>query len=296
MKLWIGGMGLLLVVPLVLSAMVVVDETEQVVVTEFGRPVAVLRDAGLHWKAPAPFQRAARFDRRTLFTLGEETELLTEDKKNVLVQSYVSWRIADPVRYLGALRNREFAELRLRALVQSELGSALGEVPFAELVPVGAEGGLSRLEQRVHEASARVAKMDYGIEITSLGVTRFSYPAQNLQSVFARMRAERERIARGHRSEGEAEGQKIRAEADRERADIVASAEAEAARIRGEGEAEAARVYAEAYGGKEDFYEFLRTLRSYDRILNEKTTVVLPADAPFLELLMSRRPGAGSGP
>ena len=102
------------------------------------------------------------------------------------------------------------------------------------------------------------------------------------------MRAERSRIARGYRSEGKAEAEKIRAEADRERSDIVAAAEAEAARLRGEGEAEAARIYGDAYADHESFYRFLRTLESYERVLGDNTTLVLPADSPFLELLTSR--------
>jgi membrane protease subunit HflC len=127
--------------------------------------------------------------------------------------------------------------------------------------------------------------------VTSFGVTRLGYPAQNLQSVFARMRAERERIARGYRSEGKAAAQKIRAEADRERATALANADSDAARLKGEGEAEAARVYADAYRGHEDFYRFLRTLESYEKVLKENTTLVLPADSPFLELLLSKRVG-----
>ncbi len=291
---WI--VGILAIVVLAPTAIVVVNEAEHVVITQFGRPVVVHSDAGLYVKAPAPFQRATRFDKRILFTPGQETELLTADKKNVLVATYLSWRIADPLKYLAALRTRDFAEARLRALVQSELGSALGDLPFDSLVPAQGEGeGLVGLEQRVHDASAEVAAEDFGIEVVSLGITRLSFPLQNLQSVFARMRAERERIARGYRSEGKAEGQKIRAEADRQRADILATAEAEAARLRGEGEAEAARIYAEAYGGHEEFYGFLRTLESYEKVLNGNTTLVLPADSPFLELLMSRRAGDVGG-
>ena len=293
MKALISIAGILLLVVLAISATVVVDETEHVVITQFGRPVAVHSDAGLYLKAPAPFQRATRIDKRILFSPGQETELLTADKKNVLVSTYLSWRVADPLKYLAVLRTRGFAEARLQALVQSELGSALGELPFDALVPADADGdGLDQLERRVHDASSPVAATDFGIEVVSLGITRLSFPTQNLKSVFARMRAERERIARGYRSEGKAEAQKIRAEADRERADILATAEAEAARLRGEGEADAARTYAEAYGDHEDFYAFLRTLESYEKILNGNTTLVLPADSPFLELLMSRGPGA----
>ncbi len=293
MKTLISIVGIVLLVVVVVTATVVVDETEHVVVTQFGRPVAVHSDAGLYLKAPAPLQRVTRFDKRILFSPGQETELLTADKKNVLVSTYVSWRIADPLKYLAALRTRDFAEARLQTLVQSELGSALGDLPFDALVPAEREGeGLAQLEERVHGASGRVAASDFGIEVVSIGITRLSFPSQNLTSVFARMRAERERIARGYRSEGKAEAQKIRAQADRERADILATAEAEAARLRGEGEAEAARTYAEAYGDHEEFYTFLRTLESYEKVLNGNTTLVLPADSPFLELLMSRGPGA----
>jgi len=278
------------------TSIVIVDETEHVIVTQFGRPTAVYSEAGLRWKAPAPFQRATRLDKRKLFTETRATELLTSDKKNVIVGGYLSWRIADPLTFMRAVRTREFAENRLTALVQSELGSALGEMPFSAIVSNEADrGGLAPLEAAVRDAGARVAGTDYGIEIVDFGVTRLSYPPQNLQSVFARMRAERARIARGYRSEGEAEARKIRARADRERDELLATARADAERIRGEGEAEAARIYAEAYKGHEGLYRFLRTLESYEKALNENTTLVLPADSPFLELLMSRLPGIAPG-
>ncbi len=284
--------GALLV--LAASSVLVVQETEHAVITQFGRPVAVRSDAGLYAKLPTPIQRVTRLDKRILFTTGSEAELLTEDKKNILTATYVSWRIADPVRYLTALRTREFAETRISALVQSELGSALGEIPFAALVPAeGPGGGLADLEGRVREATAEVAARDYGIDILSLGITRLGFPPQNLESVFARMRAERQRIANGFRSEGEAEAQKIRAQADRERAELLASAESEAARLLGQGEAEAARIYADAYEGHEDFYRFLRTLESYEKLLADNTTLVLPADSPFLKLLLQDGPAGG---
>jgi membrane protease subunit HflC len=278
------------------TSFVIVDETEHVIVTQFGAPTAVYSEAGLRLKAPAPFQRINRFDKRKLFTETRATELLTADKKNVVVAGYLSWRIADPLTFMRAVRTREFAENRLAALVQSELGAALGEMPFSAIVSKDVtRGGLAPLEATVREAGARVAGTDYGIEIVDFGVTRLSYPPQNLQSVFARMRAERARIARGYRSEGEAEARKIRARADRARDELLATARADAERIRGEGEAEAARIYADAYKGHEGLYRFLRTLESYEKALNENTTLVLPADSPFLELLMSRLPGLEPG-
>ncbi len=283
--------GLIVLLVLALTSVLVVEETEHAVITQFGRPVAVHSEAGLYGKLPTPIQRVTRLDKRILFTAAPETELLTADKKNVLTSTYVSWRVDDPVRYLTALRTRAFAETRLAAIVQSELVSALGEIPFEGLVPADSGGeGLLRLEAQVREAAAEVAAKDFGIEIVSLGITRLGFPQQNLQSVFARMRAERERIAGGVRSEGRAEAQKIRAEADRQRAEVLAAAESDAARLRGEGEAEAARIYAEAYEGHERFYGFLRTLESYEKVLGSNTTLVLPADSPFLELLLSDGP------
>jgi len=283
----LAGLSAVTVAALAISTVVIVDETEQAVITQFGRPTQVYREAGLYFKAPAPVQRVARFDKRTLLTETRETELLTADKKNVVVSGYLSWRIADPLLYLRSVRTREFAEARLSALIQTELGSALGDLRFEELVSVSAErGGLEPLEGGVENACGRVASEDYGIEIVAFGVTRLNFPPQNLQSVFARMRAERARIARGYRSEGKAEAAKIRAGADRERAELLATAEADATRIRGEGDAEAARIYADAYSNYEQFYRFVRTLESYEAVLGENTTLVLPADSPFLDILI----------
>lgn len=279
------------------TSFVVVDEKSHAVITQFGKPVSVLSEAGLYLKLPVPFQRANLLDKRILITNTRETELLTADKKNVLVSTYISWKIADPVRYLAALRTRDFAENRLAALVQSELGSALGGRPFGTILGTSGNGAsLAELEGSVERAVAGVTREDLGIEVVSLGVTRLIFPRQNLDSVFARMRAERARIARGFRSEGRAEAQKIAARAEKERARIIAEAEAKAAMLRGRGEAEAARIYAEAYEGHAEFYRFLRTLEAYKKVLNEKTTLVLPADSPFLEILTSRIPGAPAAP
>jgi membrane protease subunit HflC len=293
MKTLLSLAAALVALALLVSSLVVVDETQHVVITQFGRAVAVHSEAGLHAKLPAPVQRVTRIERRILFTEQLATELLTADKKNVVVSTYLSWRVADPLKYLTSLRTREAAEARLAALVQSELGSTLGNLPFSDVVPAKAEGGgLAQVEERVQRACHDAALRDFGIEVVSFGVTRLGYPAQNLQSVFARMRAERERIARGFRSEGKAAAQKIRAEADRERAKVLADAEAAAQRSKGEGEAEAARIYADAYRGHADFYRFLRTLESYEKVLQDNTTLVLPADSPFLDLLVSKLPSS----
>jgi modulator of FtsH protease HflC len=295
MRIGLLLLAVALSIAVVATSFVAVDETEHVVITQFGRPVAVHSDAGLHAKLPAPLQRVTRLEKRIVLSEQQPTELLTADKKNVVLSTYLSWRIADPLAFLTSLRTREAAEARLAALVQSELGSTLGNLEFSKVVPAPVEGGgLEQVEDHVQQACHDAALRDFGIEVLSFGVTRLGYPAQNLQSVFARMRAERERIARGYRSEGKANAQKIRAEADRERATTIADADASAQRMKGDGEAEASRIYAEAYKGHEPFYAFLRTLESYEKVLQENTTLVLPADSPFLQLLLEKKPNGGA--
>ncbi|MBM3513000.1 MAG: protease modulator HflC [Alphaproteobacteria bacterium] len=295
-RVW-QGLGAVAVAAAVSLSAVIVEETEFAVVTRFGRVTQVITEPGLYWKLPAPIDQALRLDKRILIAAVPESEFLTSDKKNVMVGMYVNWRIADPTKFLGAVRTRQAAESRLVALVQSALGSALGERPFTDFVPADGEGAgsddrLGSLEATIRNRSAPTAEANLGIEVVYLGITRFNFPDQNLVAVFSRMRAERERIAKAYRSEGDAEAQKIVAEANRTAAETVATAEAEASRQRGAGEAEAARIYAEAYKGKEEFYEFLRTLEAYEQVINEQTTLVLPADAPILNLLLqsNRKP------
>lgn len=275
------------------KAFIIVDEAEYAIVTRFGRIVALHDEPGIKLKFPEPFERTLRLEKRTLYQAVPEAEYLSADKKNIVVRSYLTWRIADPGKFLIALRTREAAEARIEALVKSSFGAALGGRPFTDFIPDdlqkaadgAASANISALEQRVLEETMNIAAKDYGIEITALGVSRFNFPDQNLSSVFARMRAERERIAKAYRSEGEAEAQKIISKARRESAEIVAVAEAEAEITRGNAEAEAARIYAKAYEGHEDFFEFLRTLDVYDKIIDAETTVIIPEDSPLLDML-----------
>lgn len=293
---YIAGAPIGIAAVIALSA-VTVEETEHAVITRFGRVTQIISEPGLAWKLPV-IDRTLSLEKRLLITQVPESEFLTADKKNVMAGMYVNWRIADPVKFLGALRTREVADSRLTALIQSALGSALGERPFTDFVaadqPAAAPDRFSALEQTIRERAAPTAEVNFGITVADLGITRFNFPDQNLIAVFSRMRAERERIAKAYRSEGDAEAQKIVAEANRTAAETVATADAEAQRLRGAGEAEAARIYADAYKGKEDLYGFLRTLEAYEQVINDKTTLVLPADAPLLKLLL-QPPSNGRG-
>ncbi|MCC3860339.1 protease modulator HflC [Pseudemcibacter aquimaris] len=285
--------GSLLVVAYLMTSFFVVNEAEYSIVTRFGRTVAVHDEPGLRVKLPMPFERVVRFDKRNMYQIIPEEEFLTSDKKNIVVSSFLTWRIVDPEKFLTALRTRDAAEARIENLMKSLFGAALGQKPFTDYIPADitqasdmrAAENISIMEEKIYNEASALASRDYGIELTNIGVSKFNFPAQNLISVYARMRAERERIAKSYRSEGDAEARKVIADANRRSAEIISAAEAEAEIARGEAEAEAARIYAEAYKDKEGFYEFLRTLEVYGSIIDNDTTLILPEDSPLLDLL-----------
>ena len=281
------------VVVAVAGSAFVVDTTEYTVVTRFGRPVRTYTSPGLRFRIPLVDQ-VIRIDARLLMTEPPAAEYLTLDKKNVVARTFLAWRVDDPLRYLQTVQLRDAAEARLAAVTSSEIGAAFGAVPFEMLVSTDAQkmrlgAILDQVERRVGETAAR----EYGIALVSLRVERLAFPQQNEASVFQRMRAERQRIAKQFRSEGEEQSLKIRAEADRERARILAEAERKAAEIRGQAEAEAAHVYADAFSTDPEFYRFVRTLETYDKIFDKDTTVILPADSPLMKGLLGG-PGAGA--
>lgn len=267
----------------------VVDETKTAIVTQLGRPVRVVDEAGLNWKLPQPVQAVRLFDKRLLVYDPKPTEFLTNDKKNVVVDAFVVWRIADPEAFLKTVTDREGAEVRMADIVASELGAALGRYPLHALISTNPETmKVDEIMQGVAENCRSTASSSFGIEVADVRMKRLAFPEQNKQSVFDRMRAERERTAKKYRSEGEEEAIKIRAEADKERQEILAEAYKEAEKIRGEGDAEAMRIYGTAYSKDPSFYEFTRTLESYRKFLDDKTTIVLSSDSDLLELFDKR--------
>ena len=292
MKSFAVVLALALLVAIAVGSAIVVDTTEYAVVTRFGRPVRTYTAPGLRFRIPFVDQ-VVRLDARLLMTEPPAAEYLTLDKKNVVARTFLTWRLEDPLRYLQTVQLRDAAEARLAAVTSSEIGAAFGSVPFDALVSTEADkmrlgAIIDQVEQRVRDTAAR----EYGVKLVSLRVERLAFPQQNEASVFQRMRAERQRIAKQFRSEGEEQSLKIRAEADRERARILAEADRKASEIRGQAEAEAARIYADALAADPDFYRFVRTLEAYDKIIDKDTTVILPADSPLMKGLLG---GSGAG-
>ena len=263
----------------------VVDATEYAVRTRFGRPVSVVTQPGLHARVPL-VDDVTRLDARLLYFDPPAGEFLTNDKKNIVVTPFVLWRVEDPLRFLQTLVTRESAEARLADLVASETGAALGAVPFTRLVSATAgEADLAGVVAGIGERVRKRAAADYGVKVVDVRLKRIAFPEQNLLSVFGRMRSERERMARRFRSEGEEAALKIRAEADKERTRLLSEAYRKAQEEKGAGEAEAARIYAKATSQDPELYNFLRTLRAYEKVLDDRTTLVLPGDSDLLRLL-----------
>jgi membrane protease subunit HflC len=278
-----------------------VKETEFALVTQFGRPVYTVSQAGLH--AKWPFQSATLFDRRLRIYNPRPSEFLTRDKKNIVIDNYVAWKIEDPNRFVQTVGDPIAAEMRLHDIVWSGLSAALGTHDLDSLVSVsdaslsdanvsGSNSDTRELLDRLTALTDRAALKRYGIGVVDVRIKRLNLPEQNKQSVYARMRSERERIARQYRAEGEEQALAIRADADRQKEEILSVAYKEAEKVRGQGDADSTRIYGQAYSRDPHFYKLLRTLETYKKVLDDKTTAILSSDSEFLRILTQGEAGA----
>ena len=280
-KILIGLVAILVL--LGLTTVFIVDETEQVVILAFGKPVRTITEPGINMKVPFPLQEKIKFDDRLLEYDSPPEEILSKDKKTLIVDNYVRWRIVDPLQFLKTVQAIPTALSRMDDIVYSELRRELGTHDMVEIITENRE----KLMEIVTFNSNK-ATLDYGIEVLDVRIRRVDLPAENEESIYARMEAERNRQANKFRSEGEEEAQKIRASTDRDKTIILADAYKEAEGIRGEGDAKAVEIYANAYSADPKFYEFVRTLDTYKKIVDDKTTLVLPADSRLFKLLLGK--------
>jgi len=280
-KILLGLVGILVL--LGLTTVFIVDETEQVVILAFGKPVRTIVEPGINMKVPFPLQEKIKFDDRLLEYDSPPEEILSKDKKTLIVDNYVRWKIVDPLQFLKTVQAIPTALSRMDDIVYSELRRELGTHDMVEIITENRE----KLMEIV-TFNSNNATLDYGIEVLDVRIRRVDLPAENEESIYARMEAERNRQANKFRSEGEEEAQKIRASTDRDKTIILADAYKEAEGIRGEGDAKAVEVYANAYSADPKFYEFVRTLDTYKKIIDDKTTLVLPADSRLFKLLLGK--------
>ena len=259
-----------------------VDEGQQAIVLQLGRPISGVKQPGLHWKTPF-IQQVRYFDKRILEYDASARPIITKDKKTLVVDNFAKWQIITPLKYLQTVRTEEGAQARLDDIIYSELRVDLARKDLVDIVSKDRSIIMEQVTVRA-EKKAR----DYGIRIVDVRIKRADLPPENEKAVFGRMQAERQRIARRYRSEGQEQALKIRAETDKEKTILLADAYQKEQQIRGQGDARAVTIYAEAYEKDPEFYGFLRTLEAYKKSLKTGTTLLLPPQSEFLEHLFKK--------
>ena len=270
----------ILILILVTKPWFTLDETKQGVILQFGKPISVVQTSGFHLKLPYPLQVIYTFEKRILEYDSPPEEVITEDKKTLVIDNYVRWRIIDPLQFLQTVVSESGAMIRIDDIIYSELRAEIGRIPLFDLISMKRRQVMDTVTTNSNQKANA-----FGIEIVDVGIKRADLPQQNEEAVFQRMKTERERQAKQYRSEGQEEAIKLRAATDKEKTLIIAEAEKQAKIIRGQGEAEALKIYAEAFKQDPEFYTFQKTLETYEKIFNNKDVIIMTPETKFLQYL-----------
>jgi membrane protease subunit HflC len=280
--------GLFILIGLLSSTIFVVDQRQYAAVFAFGELKRVVEEPGLQFKLPPPFQSVQFFERRILTIDTPDAErFITAEKKNLLVDSFVKWRIVEPRKFFISFRGDErMAQDRLNQLVKSALNEEFTKRTVRELISEQREQVMQNIRKKVAEEAA-----DIGIEIVDVRLKRIDLLAEISESVFRRMEAERKRVANELRSTGSAESEKIRADAERQRDIILSRAYRDAQKIKGQGDARATALYGEAFNRDPQFAQFYRSLEAYRSSFKTKQDLmVMDPSSEFLKFMKSSRP------
>ncbi len=279
----IGVIGvILLLFVLGASPVFIVDITQTAIVVQLGKPVQNITTPGLQFKVPF-IQEVTYFDKRLLDYDSSAQEVITQDKKTILIDNFAKWRITDPLKVYQAFQTQRGALRRLDDIIYSELRVEVGRHDLSDIVSKTRSEVMAIVTKRATEKAAA-----YGIEIQDVRIKRADLPEQNEKAVFARMQAERERQAKQYRAEGAEEAQKIRSEAEKDREIILAEAYKTSEELRGEGDAKAFKLYASAYRQDPKFFEFTRTMEAYKKSFKDHSTIVMSPDSEFFKYLKQR--------
>lgn len=303
----------LLIVTVILlnGSMFVVNETEQVVITQFGQPVGeTITDPGIHFKVPF-IQNANFFDKRYLEWDGDRNQVPTKDKKFIFVDTYARWQITDPLQFFIRLKDERGAQSRLDDILDGETRNAIASHDLLDVVrssnriPVQIELISDEIEskldnitigrdsiQKIVLMNANSRASDLGLKILDFRFKRVKYVEEVQQRVYERMISERVRIAEKFRSEGRGEASKISGEKEKELSKILSDADRIAAETRGKADAEAAAIFNNSYNKNaqsRELYEFIKTMEAYEQTFDKNTQVVLTTDSEFYKFLMKLR-------
>lgn len=271
------GVGVVVLVLLALGTLFTVQQTEQVLVTQFGKPVRVINQPGLHAKIPF-IQSVNSFDRRLLDFEMPGEEVILGDQRRLIVDSFTRFRITDPLQYYQTVGFGENAiRARLNSISTSALRRVLGNEPLLSVLSTDRGRIMGQIRDQVNEEATR-----FGIRVEDVRIRRADLPEENTQAILSRMQSERERVAREARAEGAEVAARVRAGADRERVVILAEANAQSDIIRGQGEQEAIRILAEAYQRDPQFFAFYRTMQAYREAFGQgDARLILSPDSEF---------------
>lgn len=300
-------------VVIVSGAVFTVDQAEQVVVLQFGKPVGEpVTEPGLHFKMPF-IQELRRFDKRLIVWDGDPNQVPTRGREFISVDATARWRIVDALQFLKSVRDEAGAQSRLDDIIDSVVRDNISSTELTEIVRSKdwkvSEKDLERLDvvplendapdeltesirlgretltRNILREASKGMPEKYGIELVDVRIKRLNYITSVRQQVFQRMTSERQRIAEQFRSQGEGEASRIEGDTSRELALIRSEAQRKAEVVRGEADAEAMRIYNEAFASDADFFSFLRTLESYPETLNERSVLILGTDSDYLKFI-----------
>ncbi len=280
-KLLLLGVAIVVVIILVLSSTFKVNEYEQVILLQFGEPRKVVngfgtQEPGLYLKTPF-VQNVESFEKRILDYDAPPEEMILGDQKRLVVDSFIRYRITDPLLFFQTVGSESIARNRLGAILNAATRQVLGTV---ELITV-LSGERGQLMLYILDQVNRQSK-DFGVDVIDVRIRRADLPDENSQAVYRRMQTEREREAMEYRAQGDEASQRIRSRADKERTILLANAKRESEILRGQGDALAVKIFADAFGQDEDFFAFYRSMQAYSLALgSDDTTLVLSPDSEF---------------
>lgn len=267
----------------------IVDQRQFAVVFALGQIKEVISEPGLHFKLPPPFQNVVYLDKRILtIDTPQPDRVQTSEKKNLLVDSFVKWRISDPRRYwVSFLGNERAAQERINTLVRDALNQAVNKRTVNDVTSRERDKAMEEIRVAVQERVKEV-----GVEIVDVRLKRVDFVPEISDSVYRRMEAERKRVANEQRSIGAAEGEKIRADADRQKEVLLAEAYKQAQTVKGEGDAKASAIYAQSFGQNPEFFNFYRSLEAYRVSFRSRSDVlVIDPSSEFFKYMKNPTPG-----
>ncbi|WP_119420130.1 protease modulator HflC [Desertibaculum subflavum] len=281
------GVAVILALVVIFGSMFVVDQRQQALVVQLGDPIRVVQEPGLNFKVPL-IQDVIYIDKRILALEGQTEEVIAADQKRLLVDSFVRFRIVDPLRFFQAVGSEQVARQRLSPLLNSALRQVLGNQDFQATL----SGERARMMTEIRDILNREAK-PLGLDVIDVRIKRADLPEANSQAVYRRMQTEREREAKENRAQGAEIGARITADADRQRTIILAEAQRQSEILRGDGEGQRAKIFAEAAGQDASFYAFYRSLQAYRQALQDgNTAMVLTPDSEFFKFFNNAGGGA----